>query len=228
MTYGTQIGRKFSRDGTALRYPGNTVIADIRPGCGAFSVLEKCLGVLCRAGLDRSMIQLPRDSFHTTVIRLLNDQVRTESYWPPALRKDAPMSEADGFVSDAIASVAPLGPLRMRFQQALANAEDFRVLLVPANEAQSVSLRNYRDAVADRLGFRLPGHDAYGYHITLAYARLLPKGSQAAALAKAIGEMNALLAKQDGFVTDPPYLAFYENMLSFSAVRPPRCTAREG
>ena len=41
MTYGSTIGEKFYEDGSVRRYPGNTIVADILPGCGAYDVMTR-------------------------------------------------------------------------------------------------------------------------------------------------------------------------------------------
>lgn len=217
--YGKQIGKKFEADGSAHRYPGNTVIADVRPGCPAYGVMTRLRRMLLEDGFADSMILLPEDSYHMTVIRGLNDQVRTAAFWPAALDRRASMAEADDYVTAAVASVPMPGPIRMAYRGVQANDEDFRVLLAPADDAQLQRIRRFRDAAADAIGLRLPGHDAYTCHITLAYTRLVPEGEDAGRLVQLTQRMNAYLALQGEFETTPPYMAYYDNMLAFSASR---------
>lgn len=217
--YGKQIGKKFEADGSARRYPGNTVIADVRPGCPAYGVMTRLRRMLLEDGFADSMILLPEDSYHMTVIRGLNDQVRTAAFWPAALDRRASMAEADDYVTAAVASVPMPGPIRMAYRGVQANDEDFRVLLAPADDAQLQRIRRFRDAAADAIGLRLPGHDAYTCHITLAYTRLVPEGEDAERLEQLTQRMNAYLALQGEFETTPPYMAYYDNMLAFSASR---------
>lgn len=217
--YGSQIGKKFEPDGRARRYPGNTVIADVRPGCGAYSVMTQLRQMAIDAGFADSMILLPEDSYHMTVIRGLNDQVRTDAFWPDQLDRNAPMEAVDDYISAAIAGVPMLGPIRMRFRAVRVNEEDFRVLLSPADDAQMQLIRRFRDAAADAIGLRLPGHDDYTCHITLAYTRVVPEGEAAAKLRRLTTEMESLIGKQPVFETTPPYMAYYDNMLAFSASR---------
>ena len=217
--YGKQIGKKFEADGSARRYPGNTVIADVRPGCPAYGVMTRLRRMLLEDGFADSMILLPEDSYHMTVILGLNDQVRTAAFWPAALDRRASMAEADDYVTAAVASVPMPGPIRMAYRGMQANDEDFRVLLAPADDAQLQRIRRFRDAAADAIGLRLPGHDAYTCHITLAYTRLVPEGEDAGRLEQLTQRINAYLALQGEFETTPPYMAYYDNMLAFSASR---------
>lgn len=217
--YGDQIGKKFEADGRARRYPGNTVIADVRPGCSAYDVMTQLRQMVLDAGFADNMILLPEDSYHMTVIRGLNAQVRTDAFWPAALPKDAPMDAVDDYVSSAIARAQLPGPIRMRFRGIQVNDEDFRVLLSPADDAQMQRIRSFRDAAADAIGLRLPGHDAYTCHITLAYTRIVPEGEAAAKLQALVRDMTAIVLAQPVFETTPPYMAYYDNMLAFSADR---------
>lgn len=222
MPYGTQIGRKFHTDGKAAAYPGNTVIADALPGTLAYDVMVQCLAMLREAGLQELFIPLPEDSYHMTVIRGVNDLVREKAFWPDKLPLDAPMAQADEYMSSAIASVPNPGPMRMRFGEARITAEDFRISMLPADEEQSEVLRRYRDRVADAVGLRLPGHDAYTYHITLAYTWRLPDEGQQQTIDRLKQRMDSLLSAQGQVELQAPYTAFYQDMLSFSAQRLPR------
>lgn len=222
MTYGSQIGRKFHTDGTAARYPGNTVVSDATPETRAYQVMSECLAMLESAGLSELFIPLPRDSYHMTVIRGVNDLVREPAYWPEALPADAPMAAADDYMTAAVSRAANPGVMRMRFGEAKINAEDFRISMLPADEDQAQTLRRYRDQVAEAAGLYLPGHDAYTFHITLAYTWQLPDDRQKDIISSLKERMDALLAVQPVVTLHPPHIAYYRDMLSFSADRLPR------
>lgn len=226
MAYGTQIGKKFHADGTAASYPGNTVIADVRPGNPAYDVMAACLQLLREAKLDELFIPLPKDSYHMTVIRGVNDLVRESAFWPDVLALDCSMEEADAYMAHAVASVENPGAIRMRFDRARITDEDFRILLVPADAAQECVLRAYRDAVAEAVGLRLPGHDAYTFHMTLAYTWRLPDAAQKKTLEKLTAAMDTLLAAHGEVLVDSSHFAYYEDMLSF--YEEPVCRRREG
>lgn len=213
--YGTQIGKKFHQDGSAAYYPGNTVIADVCPGNPAYDVMVSCLNLLAEAGLDELFIPLPADSYHMTVIRGVNDLVRDKAFWPDALKADCSMEEADAYMSRAVAGVANPGSIRMRFERARITDEDFRILLVPADAQQDRRLRDYRDAVADAVGLRLPGHDGYTFHMTLAYTWRLPSPAQRAQMEALTEKMDAMLGRCTQVTVDPPHFAYYSDMLSF-------------
>jgi len=213
--YGTQIGKKFAKDGSALPYPGNTVISDVCPGNPAYDVMSACRALLLSSPLAGRFIPLPASSYHTTIIRGVNDLVRTPEYWPAHKPQDTPFESMDKWFEQAIASVPNPGPIAMRFEAARITEEDFRIALVPADEAQNAVLRRYRDDVAAALGLYLPGHAGYTFHITLAYTLTLPESDEEHALEAIRAQMGALLCAQGPFSVDPPHAAFYRDMLEF-------------
>ena len=52
MIYGKDIGKKFDKDGNVLHYPGNTVVADIVPGCSAYDVMSHLRQMVIEAGFE--------------------------------------------------------------------------------------------------------------------------------------------------------------------------------
>ena len=213
--FGAQIGKKFAQDGQALPYPGNTVISDVCPGNPAYEVMSACRSLLLDSALAAHFIPLPESSYHTTVIRGVNHLVRQAGFWPPQMPLDTPFCEMDDWFQRAVLSVPNPGPFSMRFARARINEEDFRIQLVPSAAASNAALRLYRDQVADALHLRLPGHDAYTFHITLAYTLTLPDKTQKDALAAIEASINDLLARQGAFTVDAPHVAFYHDMLEF-------------
>lgn len=161
--YGEQIGKKFEPDGSPRWYPGNTVIADVTACSSGYAAMTRVRGN--GAGVRHRgypLILLPEDSYHMTVLRGLNDQVRTDAFWPAALPKDAPMTAVDDYVSRAVARVPMPGPARMRFAGVRADVADFRVLLAPADEAQAQALQRFRDLAAASTPVSAR-HAKYGY-----------------------------------------------------------------
>ena len=223
MTYGQEVGRKFYEDGKARRYPGNTVVADITPEYSAYGVMVKLLDMVEAAGFDKShLIMLPKDSYHMTVIRGLNDQVRKDGFWPEKLSREIPMEEVDDYISAAVGRVEMLGKIRMKFDKVTISTECVKAVLLPADDEQAEILKNFRDKVADEIGLRLPKHDEYVYHITLAYVRVVPEGDDEIRVKDLISKMNEYVASQPVFEITPPYMAYYNDMLAFSPVRLPR------
>ena len=219
MIYGSTIGKKFYEDGRVRTYPGNTVVADITPECPAYDVMTRLREMLLEANLEDHYILLPTDSYHMTVISGLNDQVRKDTHWPAQLPKTTPMSGVDAYISAAIARAGIPGPLRMKFDQVRVSDGCFIILLVPADETQEEIALGFRERAAEEIGFKLPNHEGYRFHISLAYTRVVPEGEAADRLEKLKADMNDLLANQPEFTTGAPYMAYYNDMYAFSTIR---------
>ena len=219
MEYGSTIGKKFYEDGSVRRYPGNTVVADILPGCPAYDVMSQLRQWVIDAGLDDHFILLPEDSYHMTLFRGLNDQVRNATFWPEALPLDAPMTQVDDHVSAAVEKAGLPGPARMKFDRVATTKNCMIIRLVPADEEQNRILRQFRDRGAENVGVFFPKHENYVFHISLAYTRIVPEGEAAQRLADLEAKINAYIADQPAFYTAQPFMAFYHNMHHFSPTR---------
>ena len=204
------------------RFPGNTVVADIVPGCSAYDVMLRLRKAIEDAGFGEYFTLLPTDSYHMTVIRGLNDQVRTDTNWPAKLPKDTPMAEVDDYVSAAIARAGLPGPFKMKFDALSSSDSVIIVHLVPADEQQRQRIWEFRDRAAEEIGLRLPGHERYRFHISLGYTRVVPEGEAAERLEELKARINQELAEEPAFFTEPPYMAYYHDMYAFSPVRIPR------
>ncbi|MFV0412396.1 MAG: DUF1868 domain-containing protein [Oscillospiraceae bacterium] len=221
---GKLIGIKFHETGEPKLYPGNTVIADIDEKNPAHAVVLEVCRRLKQQKLDKFFILLPSDSYHITVIRGVNDRVRTPDFWPPALDVSAAMEEADRFIARCVAAVPNPGRLHMKFAGLAIDDSDFRIVVAPAFAEEEQKIRSYRDAVAQSIGLRLPGHDEYRFHITVAYTQYVPKGAEQEKLQEFCHGVNRYLAGCPAFYTTPPYMAFYNDMCFFSSRYLPRTT----
>jgi hypothetical protein len=222
MQYGSTIGKKFYEDGSVRRYPGNTVVADILPGCPAYDVMSRLRQWVIDEGLEEYLILLPEDSYHMTLFRGLNDQVRTETHWPSVLPKDAPMTAVDDHVTAAVEKAGLPGPARMRFDRVSVSKNCMIVCLQPADEEQNRILRQFRDRGAENVGIFFPKHETYTFHISLAYVRIVPEGEAAEKVEALKEKINAYIADQPEFYTAQPYMAYYDDMLCFHPERIPR------
>ncbi len=219
MRYGLQIGSKFNQDGTAKKYPGNTVIADVERSNPAYAVIRKLEEELRKGQAGECFIFLPDDSYHMTVIRGLNDYVRDKNFWPAALAQDTPMKKVDDYFEERVNKIPMPKKIHMAFDQVRIDEHDVRVCLRPWDCCQEEELQEFRDRVADALGLRLPGHDSYTYHITLAYVLTIPEGALCQEVEERRIKMNAFLKKQNDFWLAAPRIAFYNDMLNFYSRR---------
>jgi len=220
--YGLQIGVKFNSDGTPIKYPGNTVIADVGKENPAYAVLHQISSRLRQVKFNDCFIFLPENSYHVTIIRGMNDNVRKSGFWPPELALDTPMDQVDDYFATAAGAVPVSADIRMKFVRLQINGDDVRVCLKPADMEQEQLLKDYRSQVAQRLGFQLPGHDEYIYHVTMAYILKLPGSEYQHQLHEIEESINSCLREQDCFYLSRPCLAYYNDMMQFHPQRFPR------
>lgn len=222
MTYGSDIGSKFNEDGSVRRYPGNTVVADITPGCSAYDVMQHLRQMVIDAGMADYLILLPTDSYHMTLLGGLNDAKRGD-WWPhEKLPNHVSMDIADDYTTNVMHKVGLPGPQRMRFDYVRMSKSAMVVILQTTDEAQEKLLRKFRDDAAQELGAYRPNHDKYRFHISLAYVRVIPEGEAEVRCQNMLEQMNAYLAQQPAFETGAPYVAYFDDMLHYSHTRIPR------
>lgn len=218
-SYGLQIGKKFTSSGAEMPYMGNTVVSDLEPDNPAYPIIADLRETLFNAATAHLFIFLPPSSYHMTVIRGVNDLVRTSDFWPRDISENADFSLLDERMRTAFASVPTPDGFMMRFYALKITDEDVRISLVPATDAVARALCAYRNRIADVLNLRLPGHDAYTYHITIAYTLYLPLAEDKSFLHRLVDGANRALCHRPPFHIGAPYVAYYENMLEFSRER---------
>jgi hypothetical protein len=216
--FGTQVGFKFHRDGSPAKYPGNTVVSSINPDNPAYSILRDTVSSIDKAGLSPLLIKLPCNSYHVTIMRGLNDKVRTAEFWPPGLSTGCTLAEMDGYVREKLKGIPFPSSFSMVFDRLQWSDEDVRVCLAPACQETEWELRSLRDAIADRLGLRLPGHENYTFHATLAYVYCAAQGKDAARITQ-IADSFYTVHHGGALEISAPRLAFYENMMEFPPER---------
>jgi hypothetical protein len=215
---GTQVGFKFNPDGSPARYPGNTVVCDVNPDNPAYPILREIVTSIDKNGLSPLLIKLPCDSYHVTIMRGLNDKVRTPKFWPPELSTSCTLADMDSYVREKLKGIPFSVSFPMVFSRLQWSDEDVRVCLAPSCQEAERALRSLRDAMADRLGLRLPGHEHYTFHVTLAYVHYRAQERDAAKIAQITDDF---FVRHSGAALEigAPRLAFYEDMMEFPAER---------
>lgn len=219
MVYGRSIGKKFHEDGAVRYFPGNTVVAPIRPGCSAYDVMVQLRQMVLEAGLQEQLILLPKDSYHMTVLDCLVFENRDPDRWPAGLAPDATPEEADDYIAAAVAAAPNPGPVRMRFDRLRVSENAAVVRLVPDDAIEEKKLWDFRDAATQAMGLRTPAYYRYRFHISLGYVWKIPEGEAARKLEELVARANAILARQPAFLTGVPHMAFFRDMMAFSPDR---------
>lgn len=212
--YGPDIGRKFHADGRVRHFPGNTVICPIAED---HPVYERLLWVqrwLKGLPFADKYTFLPPSSFHMTVLPLLLDAEREPESWSRHLPLYASLDQTDQFFLQVFDQVPVPQRLRMAYQDVQAQGKS--ILLTPADAAHAATLADYRDELAEATGVRHPDHDAYGFHVSLLYERVIPTHKERTELADLLSELRRQL-RDDLLLFDleVPQLTFFDDMHAF-------------
>ena len=161
------LGRRYDDNGRFLREPGNTVVCHLVPG----SPTEKAM-----IEVRRRMLAMPEAdhlaftpiaSLHMTLFQGIIEYRRALPYWPDDVALETPIETMTEVYRARLNGFKGTLPFRIRTIDIVptgltvcgATSEDERILAA------------WRNALAERLGYRHPDHDSYEFHITLAYMR---------------------------------------------------------
>lgn len=218
--YGECVNEKFNEDGSVREYPGCSIVSMIDPDSKLHAYCTYAASRFNEMPIARGFIMLPPSSYHMTVLQGFNDQVRKPSHWSIFKPLDTPMEAMDAFLKENYKELPSLGTVQMKYDRIQINDSDFRILLSPANEKQSCILSSYRDRASDQFGIRLPNHDDYRFHVSIAYVWRRPRPTELKQLKEYIHFMNDQFGKLDEvFPVSNAKLAYYNDMFSFPAER---------
>ena len=212
------VGRKFERDGSVRRFPGNTVISFV----AADSPLGRCAAraqyILGSCDAARRLSFLPPSSYHMTVIPLICEQDREPSKWSSHLDLDCPLDDADALMVDALAPTNLPESIEMRYR-GMSARDVIAIELEPTSREILTALSSYRDAVAKATGVRHSDHEDYVFHVTVAYRVQAMDAVESAKFVDALTEAHNELIGQGSFILDSPVLTFFDDMYEFRAGR---------
>ncbi len=215
------VETKFHRDGAVRRFPGVSIVAELRPDVPQHALLLEVQERARGASFGPKMSVLPPASFHMTVFDLLCAEVRRPENWSSELPLNAPLDEIDRWTKTRVDAVGDWpGPSRMGFAEIGPLGVSLHVILDPADEVVVSTLAGFREAVSLATAIRHPNHDSYRFHISLAY-RIAAFDERETADFEAFRAANSrLLARSFGTLTLPqPELTYFDDMFSFPTER---------
>ncbi|CEJ83187.1 hypothetical protein VHEMI03208 [[Torrubiella] hemipterigena] len=178
--YPPGVPSKFSPSGDVQLFPGNTVVAHIPPTSPLLAVLYQLYASISQQSTLRTKVALlPPSSWHMTVIEGVTNADCDPAKWPRG-RCVAPVQDCteefadnlkdlnkspveDGLSPPYCARVVGLQPL----------TTGIALRLEAASKDEDLHIRWLRERIADEaVGFRMPDHDKYEFHVSIAY--LLP------------------------------------------------------
>lgn len=215
MRYTATVGQKFNADGTIRPFPGNTILCMIPATSATYERVVWLQQNFAAQPFAHHFALLPPSSFHMTVIDLVCEAVRDPAYWSRYLESQVPLAEVDAFFSRVLKAVHPPSTVRMKYN-GISTGGGVRMDVVPEDKETFQALWAYREVVAIATGVRLPTHDSYGFHISLAYRLIEPEPGEAEAIAKWVREVDSVLQHTFGiYDTGQPTLSFFDDMGRF-------------
>ena len=213
-------GNKFNQDGSVRQFRGNTVIS-FTPNSsplGNYALYFRSLIKQTAAASRYSF--MPASSYHMTIIQLLDENLRQPTIWSKYLKLDCPLETTDTFMIKAMKQVKPItSPIKMKFRRIKAS-NGLTIELEPADITTQQALKAYRNQVANATGVRLPNHETYIFHVSIAYRVDRLTKAEAVELQTALQKIETLLKeKNEIFQIAEPKLTFFNNMFEFSTRR---------
>lgn len=170
------VGRKFSADGRVLPFRGNTIICHLDqqgPNAAPFEALLDIYRELPAYSFTNKVTLLPPSSYHMTIFGGANHPERKPGFWPTSIPLDTPIEECTRILGERIANakLGSLTPIRMRvdLSDPAERETPFTIRLLPSDDTENQRLRTLRNNLSEILEIRSPSHDAYRFHVTLAY-----------------------------------------------------------
>lgn len=160
------VGLKFTPDGQPLTCRGNTTICHVDPRTKPFAALVDAQDQLKAGPLADGFTFLPPESFHMTIFEGVIDYARTSDRWPGHLSNEA---SVDSVTTDFADRLQDIGLARTVIARPTGIFGAFSVRLSGADQSEEARLRLTRDQLQAATNLVRPDHDAYEFHITLAY-----------------------------------------------------------
>lgn len=164
------LGTRLDARGQFLPEHGTTVVAQVVPGSDTEAALVDLRAALQALPFAHMFAFTAVPSYHMTVFEGVIETRRLASHWPTGLDPEQAVEAAtEAMVARLAGFTAPPA-----FEMRVVEVTPFGLSLTGATARDEGHVRDWRDGLAAALGLRVPGHDDYGFHITLAYALAWP------------------------------------------------------
>ncbi len=206
------LGVRFNQEGKFLPEPGNTIVCHLTDGSATQQAIRQMRSrYLTMPEADR-LAFTAESSLHMTLFQGIIEYRRALPYWPADLPLETPIDDMTEIMAQRLEHFRA-GP---EFRVTIDHMTLLGLRLKPVNENDRLALAEWRNRLADLMGYRHPDHDVYEFHITFAY--LVRPLSE-----PALFEWQAMLTKmRDDFCTqfdyialNPPAFCAFEDMHHF-------------
>lgn len=210
------LGIRYDRAGRFLPEHGNTVVRHVIPGSPTEAALHRLRGLLAGSAAGDRFAFTDVTSWHMTVFDGVVETRRWADHWPADLALDTPIDRMTEVLDARLAGFEGPGDFAMR----VVEATPFGLTLAGATAEDEARARAWRDALTVPFGFRGPAHDAYRFHVTVAYLTGWIGPEARADLRAALGAFTEeLRATLPALHLGPPAFCRFGDMNAFPVVR---------
>ncbi|KAK4555756.1 hypothetical protein LTR86_006976 [Recurvomyces mirabilis] len=169
--YPRWIGHKFSPGGTALHFPGNTVMAHLPSDSQFRHDLQELVDILQGHESSPAFSFLPSSSWHMTLYECVTDQIRQRKSYPGDLELDTSLNVCHAHLATHLAKFdhslnSGVGCMTVSGNEPIL---DGLGLTLRPYDGRDTIMRDFRDSLSEILKMCHPGHDTYSWHMALAY-----------------------------------------------------------
>lgn len=211
------MAMKFFDDGRVRPYPGNTIICNVIPDSPIHRCMVRLQQELTVLPYADAFAFLPPNSFHMTLFRGVNDQLRVLGEWPRNLAMETPLEEVTREFCARLKTVTLPGGFRMR-ANSLTNTGtgEIQLFIEGADETERENLKTARRLLSKTLRHERSGDDDDHFHISFAYRIKSISEEETERLGESCRRLfNEIVAPVGCFEVGPPTFCRFPDMLSF-------------
>ncbi len=210
---------KFHQDGSARRFPGNTVICHIPKDSPVFTLLQEAREEFRSQPWASKFAFLPPSSYHMTVFEGVCDQHRSLRNWTRLAPPDVLLTEIDSLFAKKWETIPKPEAILMEYA-GFWGFGNITLRLKPSSARMNNLIRQFRDTLAEHFELKIMGHEGYQFHISLAYRLQKLTFTEKRAEKRLMKVLDGRLKKEFGTLQlVEPELTFFEDMTSFAPAR---------
>jgi hypothetical protein len=159
------FGTRFNASGDFQYEPGNTIVCHVVEGSRTQDVLIDTRARFLAMPEAKQLAFTPISSLHMTLFQGIIEYRRKPLFWPADLAHDTSIDEMTDVMQERLSAFSAQDP----FKVAVTHARPTGLIVEGATQGDRRTMRSWRDAFADILGYRHPDHEDYVFHITFDY-----------------------------------------------------------
>ncbi|HBY9714987.1 TPA: DUF1868 domain-containing protein [Klebsiella aerogenes] len=190
-------GGKFSRNGIALPFPGNTVLCHINE-TPLYRCLKQLYILMKESPLNEDLYTLlPTESYHITLFDAVCQKKDGAWYWPASFQKYGTLDECTEYLREKLISSGTISPEKSFIITGIKDSRNTIALKAEPEECCAGNLIRFRDRLAEVMEIRRDDHDSYAFHITLAYFLRYPDENEMRHISQLLFSFTGNLSEQE-------------------------------